>query len=81
MQRDYLSLIEMNRPTKFANVRTLTIYIPDAQGADSARLYYLGFTGSFQRFTNQPIITVYESRPQLADHKITGIHELGKQQF
>ncbi|KIM30979.1 hypothetical protein M408DRAFT_65529 [Serendipita vermifera MAFF 305830] len=69
------------RPAKFSNVRTLTIYIPDAQGADSVRLYYLGFTGSFQKMTNQPIITVYESRPQLADHKNTGIHEVAQQQF
>ncbi|PVF99061.1 DUF1000-domain-containing protein [Serendipita vermifera] len=70
------------RPSKFSNVRSLTLFIPSAQGADTTKLYYLGFTGSFTKISNQPIITVYEASPNLADHKVTGIHEsLAKQQF
>ncbi|CAG7846282.1 SubName: Full=Uncharacterized protein {ECO:0000313/EMBL:CCA68459.1} [Serendipita indica DSM 11827] len=70
------------KPTKFASVRTLTVFVPEAQGAESCRLYYIGFTGSFVKISNQPIIAVYEASPRLADHKVTGIHEqLAKQQF
>ncbi|KAG8760798.1 hypothetical protein FRC14_001826 [Serendipita sp. 396] len=70
------------KPTKFSNVRSLTVFVPSAQGADATRIYYIGFMGSFTKLSNQPIITVYESAPRLADHKITGIHEtLAKQQF
>lgn len=70
------------RPTRFTNCRSITVFIPASQGADTTRLYYLGFTGSFTKVTKQPIIAVYEASPQLADHKLRGVHEgLAKQQF
>ncbi|KAH9925524.1 galactose-binding domain-like protein [Fomitopsis serialis] len=60
-------------PAKFSNVTSVTLFFPESQGADTTRLYYVGFLGSFSgERKGQPIITVYESRPNIADHpKIT----------
>ncbi|EPS96722.1 hypothetical protein FOMPIDRAFT_1062149 [Fomitopsis schrenkii] len=60
-------------PAKFSNVTSVTLFFPEAQGADSTRVYYVGFIGTFSgERKGQPVITVYESRPNVADHpKIT----------
>lgn len=34
-----------DRATKFTNVTSVTLFIPSNQGADSTRLYYIGFLG------------------------------------
>nr|BAF49174.1 hypothetical protein [Fomitopsis palustris] len=60
-------------PAKFSNVTSVTLFFPESQGADTTRVYYVGFIGTFSgERKGQPIITVYESRPNIADHpKIT----------
>ncbi|KAF8340749.1 DUF1000-domain-containing protein [Cantharellus anzutake] len=61
------------KQAKFPNVRSLTIFIPSSQGAEETRVLYLGFTGEFKELKEQPIITVYETQANLADHeKIQG---------
>ncbi|KAG8834444.1 hypothetical protein FRC17_008810 [Serendipita sp. 399] len=37
------------KPAKFSNVRNLAIFVPAAQGSETTRIYYLGFTGSFTK--------------------------------
>ncbi|KAH9838796.1 galactose-binding domain-like protein [Rhodofomes roseus] len=60
-------------PAKFSSVTSVTLFFPESQGADTTRIYYVGFLGTFSgERKGQPIITVYESRPNIADHpKIT----------
>ncbi|PPQ96258.1 hypothetical protein CVT26_005585 [Gymnopilus dilepis] len=62
------------KTAKFSNVSSLTIFVPASQGAETTRIYYLGFLGSWTEQKNQPIITVYEAQANLADHeKIQGM--------
>ncbi|KAF4613632.1 hypothetical protein D9613_007669 [Agrocybe pediades] len=59
---------------KFSNISSVTLFIPASQGADTTRLYYLGFLGTWTEHKHQPIITVYEAQANLADHeKIQGM--------
>ncbi|KAI0077263.1 DUF1000-domain-containing protein [Panus rudis PR-1116 ss-1] len=61
-------------PAKFSNVTSVTLFFPSSQGADTIRVYYVGFLGQWTERKNEPVITVYESRPNLADHdKISGL--------
>ncbi|KAF9516905.1 hypothetical protein BS47DRAFT_1326836 [Hydnum rufescens UP504] len=57
----------------FSNVRCLTVFFPEAQGRETTRISYIGFTGDFVELKNQPVVTVYETQANLADHeKIQG---------
>ncbi|KAH9999195.1 DUF1000-domain-containing protein [Russula compacta] len=61
------------KPAKFPNVSTITLFFPASQGAETTRIYYIGFLGQWSERKQDPIITVYESKPTLADHeKIQG---------
>ncbi|KAA1467425.1 DUF1000-domain-containing protein [Dentipellis sp. KUC8613] len=59
------------KPAKFPNVSSVTLFFPASQGADNIRIYYVGFMGTWTE--RDPVITVYESHANLADHeKIQG---------
>ncbi|KIL67450.1 hypothetical protein M378DRAFT_73711 [Amanita muscaria Koide BX008] len=59
---------------KFSNISSITLFFPSSQGADAIQISYLGFLGSWSERTDKPIITVYEARPNIADHgKIQGM--------
>jgi DNA replication regulator DPB11 len=83
------------RPAKFPNVSVITLFFPASQGAETTRIYYVGFFGqwsevrlllsvslarcfmflilSLHQRKQDPVITVYEAKPNLADHeKIQG---------
>jgi len=61
------------KPAKFPNVSSVTLYFPSSQGAETVRLYYVGFLGTWSERIMEPVITVYESQANLADHeKIQG---------
>ncbi|KAK7454561.1 hypothetical protein VKT23_011313 [Stygiomarasmius scandens] len=61
------------KTAKFSNVSSLTLYFPEGQGADTIRIYYIGFLGTWTERKTNPIITVYEAQANLADHeKIQG---------
>ncbi|KAH9933596.1 DUF1000-domain-containing protein [Epithele typhae] len=63
-------------PAKFPNVTSLTLFFPAAQGADTTRIYYIGFLGQWSERKFEPVMTVYESKPNLADHeKIQGLNQ------
>ncbi|KDQ13483.1 hypothetical protein BOTBODRAFT_33501 [Botryobasidium botryosum FD-172 SS1] len=59
--------------SKFSRAQTLTLFIPSAQGADTARIYFIGILGEFTQLTEQPLISIYEANANPADHeKIKG---------
>jgi hypothetical protein len=61
------------KPAKFPNVSTVTLFFPASQGAETTRIYYIGFLGQWSERKQDPVITVYESQANLADHeKIQG---------
>ncbi|KZT19231.1 DUF1000-domain-containing protein [Neolentinus lepideus HHB14362 ss-1] len=60
-------------PAKFSNITSITLFFPASQGADTTRIYYVGFLGSWSERKENPVITVYEAHANLADHeKIRG---------
>ncbi|RKP39774.1 galactose-binding domain-like protein [Dimargaris cristalligena] len=60
------------RITKFGNVRSLTLYFPENFGEDTTRLQYIGLTGEWTELRDEPLLTVYELKPNMADHKVPG---------
>ncbi|KDN48705.1 hypothetical protein RSAG8_02692, partial [Rhizoctonia solani AG-8 WAC10335] len=61
------------KPAKFSNCRSLTLFFPAAQGADTLKIYYVGLLGEWSEFTRDPVVTIYEAQANPADHKkITG---------
>lgn len=94
-----LTPLNAYRPAKFPNVTSVTLFFPAAQGADTTRIYYVGFLGQWSEVSTyfrtlvplprswltssardqrkfEPVVTVYESKPNLADHdKIQGLNE------
>ncbi|TRM64902.1 galactose-binding domain-like protein [Schizophyllum amplum] len=61
------------KTAKFSNISSITLFFPAAQGADTTRVYYVGFLGHWQERNTGIPITVYEAQANLADHeKITG---------
>lgn len=61
-------------PAKFPNVSSLTLFIPASQGADTTRIYYIGCLGQWTQRKMEPVVAVYESKPNFADHpKISGM--------
>ncbi|ETW82957.1 hypothetical protein HETIRDRAFT_416976 [Heterobasidion irregulare TC 32-1] len=61
------------KPSRFPNVSSITLFFPSSQGADSTRIYYVGFLGHWSERKTEPVITVYETQANLADHeKIPG---------
>ncbi|KAI9450140.1 DUF1000-domain-containing protein [Lactarius psammicola] len=61
------------KPAKFSNVSSVTLFFPASQGAETTRIYYVGFLGQWSERKQEPVIAVYESKANLADHeKIQG---------
>lgn len=61
------------KTAKFNKVSSLTLFFPASQGADTTKIYYVGLLGHWTERKNDPVITVYETQANLADHeKIQG---------
>ncbi|KAF8822649.1 thioredoxin family Trp26 protein [Cardiosporidium cionae] len=58
--------------SKFANVSHLTLFFPENAGGDFTRIYYIGLRGQGSNLIRKPVITVYEARPNVADHEVRG---------
>ncbi|GJJ08670.1 hypothetical protein Clacol_002889 [Clathrus columnatus] len=59
------------RPAKFSNISSITLFFPSSQGADTTRLYYLNRKEA-------PTAIVYEAQANPADHpKIQGTESFG----
>jgi len=66
---------ELEYPTKyskFGSVSNVTLHFPANFGADCTALHFLGFKGETTSITTKQAIlnTVYESAPNVKDHKI-----------
>lgn len=62
------------KTVKFSNISSVTLFIPSARGADTSKIYYIGFLGQWSKRNQNPVITVYEAQANLADHeKIQGM--------
>ncbi|KAH9941347.1 DUF1000-domain-containing protein [Amylocystis lapponica] len=62
------------KPAKFPNVTSVTLFFPASQGADTSRIYYIGFLGQWSERKSEPVVAVYEAQSNLADHeKIQGV--------
>ncbi|KAK0449983.1 PITH domain-containing protein [Armillaria borealis] len=65
------------KAAKFFNVSSITLFIPASQGAETTRIYYVGFLGQWTERKSNPVITVYEAQANLADHeKIQGTNDI-----
>lgn len=65
-----LGLIEYPlKISKFSSVATLGIGIYDNHGASQTEIKFIGLKGENIGTRAKPVITVYESRPNLSDHK------------
>ncbi|KAF8604136.1 DUF1000-domain-containing protein [Ceratobasidium sp. AG-I] len=61
------------KPAKFSNCRSISLFFPAAQGADTLKIYYVGLLGEWSQFMRDPVITIYEAQANPADHqKIAG---------
>ncbi|KAH8094571.1 DUF1000-domain-containing protein [Cristinia sonorae] len=73
-QNPLFSTLVFDRPAKFPNVTSVTLFFPASQGADTTKIYYVGFLGSWTERKDAPVVTVYEVKPNVADHeKIQGM--------
>ncbi|KAJ1835464.1 hypothetical protein LPJ63_001084 [Coemansia sp. RSA 2711] len=57
------------RTAKFGSTRSLTLHVPDNYGAEQTSVYYLAFRGEWTELSETPVISVYELKPNAADHK------------
>ncbi|KIJ51040.1 hypothetical protein M422DRAFT_204047 [Sphaerobolus stellatus SS14] len=67
------------KPAKFSNVSSVTLFFPASQGANTVRIYYIGFLGVFSHHTREaPKNIVYEAQANPADHpKVPGTGMFG----
>lgn len=72
------------KTAKFSNVRTLHIFVPASLGAQTTRIYFVGFKGEWlgEQRREGPTNIIYEAAPQVKDHKKIpgtegGSHSLG----
>ncbi|KAF9223595.1 DUF1000-domain-containing protein [Gyrodon lividus] len=62
------------KTAKFSNLSSVTLFIPSNRGAAATRVYYIGFLGHWTERKSNPVVTVYETQANLADHqKIRGM--------
>lgn len=54
--QDKAAMINASRPARFSNIRSITLYIPAAQGADETRISYIGFKGEFSEVCIPPLL-------------------------
>ncbi|KAM9982229.1 hypothetical protein ACTFIZ_006756 [Dictyostelium cf. discoideum] len=57
------------KPTKFNNINHLTLYFPSNFGSPTTKIYFIALKGVYTSAKREIVNTVYESKPQLQDHK------------
>jgi hypothetical protein len=68
---DTEGILEYNlRASKFLNTNSLVFYFPTNFGAKRTKIDYIGIKGVATKNKRQIIETVYESKPQMKDHKV-----------
>ncbi|GBG27895.1 PITH domain-containing protein 1 [Hondaea fermentalgiana] len=59
------------KASKFSNITSLTIFIPENHGADSTRITFIGLKGEGTTARRGVVECTYEARAQLKDHEST----------
>ena len=60
------------RLRKFQGLSSLTLFFENSVDGDQTRVYYIGLKGESKKWKHGVVECVYESRPQLSDHKVAG---------
>jgi len=55
--------------SQWHGVSSLLFFIPNNFGAEQTVIAYIGLKGSYQQNKQEPVIAVYEAKPQAKDHK------------
>ncbi|ELR13777.1 thioredoxin family Trp26 family protein [Acanthamoeba castellanii str. Neff] len=66
------------RITKFQNVTSLTLYIPENFGAERTIISYIGLKGEFKTLSRKAVNVTYESAAQLKDHKVPESEQMAR---
>ena len=64
------SLLLVSRYTKFQSIATITMFFPESFNGDYTQLHFIGFKGEHTANQRDKVVQcVYESQPNLEDHK------------
>ncbi|OQR97835.1 hypothetical protein THRCLA_06842 [Thraustotheca clavata] len=55
---------------KFQGISNLSLFFENSVDGDQTRIYYIGLKGESKKWRHGVVECVYESRPQLSDHKV-----------
>ncbi|OQR87671.1 hypothetical protein ACHHYP_08173 [Achlya hypogyna] len=55
---------------KFQGISSLTLFFENSVDGDQTRIYYIGLKGESKKWKHGVVECVYESRPQMSDHKV-----------
>eukprot|EP00884_Botryococcus_braunii_P008180 jgi/Botrbrau1/17363/Bobra.0015s0104.1 len=58
---------------KFSGVHCVDLHFPCNFGADSTKIHFIGFKGEHTQVRREAVVTTYEAKPNVADHKLPGI--------
>lgn len=58
------------KQSKFNNCQSITLFFPSNFGAENTRISYIGFKGDYSDFKRRAVEAIYESAPQMKDHKV-----------
>ena len=57
--------VTLARPAKFPSVTSITLYFPASQGADTTRIYYVGFLGVWSEVRHSAELVNALASPEL----------------
>uniref|UniRef100_A0A7S1KU94 PITH domain-containing protein n=1 Tax=Percolomonas cosmopolitus TaxID=63605 RepID=A0A7S1KU94_9EUKA len=64
-------ILEFNvRRSRFRGCQNLVLYFPDCPNGDKSKIFYIGIRGKATKDKRQVVEAIYESAPQIEDHKV-----------
>ncbi|KAH8742101.1 hypothetical protein FG386_003428 [Cryptosporidium ryanae] len=67
---DFCGAFEYNlRANKFKNVSYIVLYFPSSINSDQTKIYYIQLKGYATNYQRKAVTAVYESKPNVSDHK------------
>mmetsp|Transcript_7334 Transcript_7334/g.14457 ORF Transcript_7334/g.14457 Transcript_7334/m.14457 type:complete len:208 (+) Transcript_7334:73-696(+) len=74
----------MEYPTmiaKFSGVHCITMLLTGTHGGDRNEIHFIGLKGEHEQRRREAVIAVYETRPNISDHKVPGANEAQQWKF
>ncbi|KAH7649089.1 hypothetical protein FG379_003654 [Cryptosporidium bovis] len=69
---DFCGVIEHNlKANKFQNVNYIVLHFPTAINSNQTKIYYIQLKGKATKYQRKAVSAVYESKPNVSDHKNT----------